>query len=257
MIIDGDPLIKQRLKNLLIELSDIKIVGDCSTGREAVIQIEEVTPDLIFLNVDLVDISGFEVLEKLTTHKKPLVIFVTEHSNYALKAFDYFVFDYLLKPFKDDRFFRSVSKAIELIKQNSHFHFEERLNYLLEHIEKPLDNDQKDNYRQTIPIKKGNKTIFIDINNIRYIIASGYHVEIYTEDKRYVLRDSLTNLITELDPKIFARVHRSTIINLNFMEELLTSNFGEMDVKMKDKRLFRISKGFKKMFLMNIGVLEQ
>ena len=196
--------------------------------------------------------NGFDVLQKITIAKKPIVIFVTAYDEYALKAFDFFAFDYLLKPYRDDRFFKSIENIIDYINNKNYSPFEEKINDLLKYVKN--NTTSLSNYPEKLPVKLGNKVFFINTDDIKYIIASGYYAEIYTDDKKHLLRESLSNLIESLDPHKFIRVHRSTIINLNKIEGLINSNFGEIDAKMTDKKMFRISKSYKKIFLTKMGL---
>lgn len=250
LIIDDEPLARQRLVNLIEDVDDIEIIGECKTGKETIEKIDKLEPDLIFLDIQLKDMTGFDVLEAITVKKFPKVIFVTAFDEYALKAFDYFAFDYLLKPFKDERFFKSVYKVIEESKNEDLHGFDEKLNDLMNFIQKPVIGSPNNK----LPVRLGNKIHFIDTKDIKYITASGYYAEIHTDDKTHLLRESLSRLIEELDSNDFFRIHRSTIINLNYISELVSSSYGEIDVKMKDNKLFRISKSYKKVFIDKMGL---
>lgn len=254
LIIDDEPLARLRLANLLEDVPEIEIIYQCKTGQEAIKTINKTEPDLLFLDIQLKDMNGFEVLEKINL--KPKVIFVTAFDNYALKAFDYFAFDYLLKPFKDERFYKSVHKIIEHFKNDTFDGFDEKMDNLLNYIQAPASQNftQKNKSKNRLPIKLGNKISFINTKNIKYISASGYYAEIFTEDKKHLLRESLSNLIEELNHEFFIRIHRSTIINLNYLSELINSSYGEIDAKMTDNKLFRISKSYKKDFLSKMGL---
>ncbi len=254
LIIDDEPLARLRLANLLEDVPEIEIICQCKTGQEAIKTINKTEPDLLFLDIQLKDMNGFEVLEKINL--KPKVIFVTAFDNYALKAFEYFAFDYLLKPFKDERFYKSVHKIIEHFKNDTFDGFDEKMDHLLNYIQTPdKQNLTKINQsKKRLPIKLGNKISFINTKNIKYISASGYYAEIFTEDKKHLLRESLSNLIEELNHDFFIRIHRSTIINLNYLSELINSSYGEIDAKMTDNKLFRISKSYKKDFLSKMGL---
>lgn len=253
LIIDDEPLARMRIRNLLTDRTQIHILDECRTGNEAVFKIKEHTPDLIFLDIQMKDMTGFEVLEKLTIPKKTLIVFVTAYDEFALKAFDYLAFDYLLKPFKDERFYKTVDHIIEHHTQGSHKAFNERLDQLLAMVKAP-EHYVKKEYSHNLPIRIGNKVRFVVTEDITYITASGYYAEIHTEHKKYILRVSLTKLIQKLNPNTFVRIHRSTIINIVYMSELFHSNFGELDVLMKDHKIFRISKTYKKEFLHKIGM---
>ncbi|WP_250434697.1 LytR/AlgR family response regulator transcription factor [Hanstruepera flava] len=252
IIIDDEPLARQRIKILLNDVPEIEVIDECSTGKKAIKSIDTLNPDLIFLDIQLKDMTGFNILEKISPESKPMVIFITAYNDYALKAFDVFAFDYLQKPFKDDRFYKSTQKAIEQLNQQHNSSFEERVEDLLKYInsndKNPLNNSKR------IPIKLGNRVLFIESDNIKYIIASGYYAEIHTDEKKHLLRESLNNLINDLQPEKFIRIHRSTIINLDYVKELIHSNYGEIDVKMTDNKLFRISRSYKKDFIKAIGL---
>ena len=250
LIIDDEPLARLRLVNLLEDVPEIEIICQCKTGQDAIKKINKVEPDLLFLDIQLKDMTGFNVLENISINKKPIVIFITAFDKYALKAFDFFAFDYLLKPFKDERFYKSTYKVIEYVKNDNLDFFDNKLNDLLKFINKP----QLGLPKNKLPIKLGNKVRFIDTSEIKYISASGYYAEIFTEDKKHLLRESLSNLIEILTSEYFIRIHRSTIINLNFISELVNSSYGEVDVKMNDGQLFRISKSYKKEFLNKMGI---
>ena len=252
IIIDDEALARQRIANLVNEVPEMELIDQCSTGKEAVLAIDEKEPDVIFLDIQMKDLNGFDVLQRITTDKKPLVIFVTAYNEYALKAFDYFAFDYLLKPYKDDRFFKSVENIINYNKKNDYNPFSEKLNDLLKYVQNK--SEPASSFSEKLPVKLGNKVFFIDKNHIKYILASGYYAEIYTDDKKHLLRESLSNLIESLDPAKFIRIHRSTIINISEIKGLVNSNYGEVDVKMNDQNLFRVSKSYKKVFLTKMGL---
>jgi len=254
LIIDDEALARQRLINLTNDVPELNLIGQFGTGKDAISAINEFEPDLIFLDIQMKDMNGFDVLEKITVEKKPIVIFVTAYNEYAVKAFDFFAFDYLLKPYKDDRFFKSIENIINFINTKNYSPFEEKINDLLKYVKTNNTSQAPLNYYENLPIKLGNKTLFINITNIKYIVASGYYAEIYTDEKKHLLRESLSNLIESLDPNKFIRIHRSTIINASEIGELISSNYGEIDVKMNDKKMFRISKSYKKLFLKKMGI---
>lgn len=251
LIIDDEPLARQRIKNLLSDINDIEILDECSTGKKAIKAIENNKPDIIFLDIQLKDMTGFNVLEKIDISINPIVVFITAYNEFALKAFEFFAFDYLQKPFKDERFFLTTNKAIEQVKQKKNLNFEDKIENLLQFVN---SKNEKQISLTKFPIKLGNKVVFIDSKEIKYIVASGYYAEIHTNEKKHLLRESLTNLTQDLNPSKFVRIHRSTIINLDYIKELIHSNYGEIDVKMSDNNLFRISRSFKKEFLNKMGL---
>jgi two-component system, LytTR family, response regulator len=243
IIIDDEYLARERISNLLKVIDDIEVIKECSTGKEAIMEINRLRPSMLFLDIKLTDMTGFNVLECIDKTVRPVVIFVTAYDEFALNAFEYFALDYLQKPFKDDRFYKSINKSIEIVKNNQLINFEKNISHLLDYF-----NNQKvdGNIKTKFPVKINNKIIFIKSHKIMYINAFGNYVEIYINNKKYVLRNSLNSLISQLNSNNFLRIHRSTIINLNFIQELIYSNYGEVDVKMVDNKLFRISKSYKK-----------
>ncbi|TYA59320.1 response regulator transcription factor [Formosa maritima] len=251
LIIDDEPLARLMIERLLLPRTEFEIIGQCGTGKDAVNMINQFKPDLIFLDIKLKDMTGFDVLEAISINS-PIVIFATAFDTYSLKAYDYFAFDYLLKPFNEDRFYKSLNKVIETFKSKDTDFLQHKIQSLLDYIQ---PKEQKNNLlKKTIPVPLKNKTTFIESDKIIYITASNSYIEIFTNDKKYLLRNSMSNIMIELLDSNFCRIHRSTIINIEYIKELIHSNFGEIDVRMKDMKQFRISRSYKKEFLTKIGV---
>ncbi|QQX77075.1 MULTISPECIES: LytR/AlgR family response regulator transcription factor [Aequorivita] len=254
LIIDDEPLARKRLLTLVAEMDALQLLGQCKTGKEAIESIEELQPDLIFLDIQMKDMNGFDVLKKLKTNKKPKVIFVTAFDTYAVKAFDAFALDYLLKPFKKERFEQAVIRAKEQFKSETKNSLEQKFQELLQYIETEKSEKSSTAPKSKLPVKTGNTVSFIPYSEIQYILASGSYVEICTADKKHVLRDSLQNVINEMESRQMLRIHRSTIINTAFLDKVIHSNFGEIDVKMKDGSQFRVSKSYRKEFQNKLGI---
>jgi len=250
LIIDDEPLARQRVLNLTKDIVELKVLGEAKTGKMAIEMIRELKPELIFLDIQMKDISGFDVLHELTV-KPPFVVFVTAFNHYAVKAFDVLAFDYLLKPFKKERFVSCVNRIIKQRKQGDNNDFNKTLNSLL----KQVSNTPKkqDYFKNKLPVKTGKTISFIETEQIKYIEASGSYIDIQTSDKTHVLRQSLSHILLDIKSPSFIRVHRSTVINLNFLDKLIHSDYGEIDVKMKDGKRFRVSQSYKKEFLEIIG----
>lgn len=251
LVIDDEELARRRIVHLLEEVPEIEVLGECSNGRTAIKQINERKPDLIFLDINMKDMNGFEVLQKIVVTPKPIVIFVTAYDNYASRAFDVDAFDFLLKPFKDQRFFKTINKVLEIPRKEADVNFEKRIRELFLIYSK---ENKMSSPPVKIPVKQGNKTTLINPADILYILASGYYSEIYTASKKFVLRESLSNLMAIIDSGIFFRIHRSAIINVNYVKELVHSEYSEVDVRMTDDKLLHISKSNKKEFLEKLGI---
>lgn len=253
IIVDDEILARERIADLLNQIIDIEILKQCSNGKSAVSAINDMKPDLLFLDIDMKDMSGFQVLEQIEIDPKPIIIFITAHDQYALKAFEFEALDFLLKPFKEERFLKTVRKAIGSNTKDSEKDFDQKLKLLLDLYHQQNNKDSVNK----IPVKQGNRTILIDIPEIKYIVASGYYAEIFVNENKYLLRETLSSLIATLDEKMFARIHRSAIVNINYIKEVVHSDFGEADVKMKDDRLLKISRPQKREFFAKVGILNE
>lgn len=253
IIVDDELLARERIVHLLKERKEIQVVRQCSSGKSALSAVKDLNPDIVFLDIDMKDMNGIQVLENLDVSPKPIVIFVTAYDRYALKAFDFEAFDFLLKPFTATRFFKTIDKIIErslLEKSKREIEFDTKLKYLLKQYNPQFGEDSL----HKLPIKKGNRTTLINVPDINYIIASGYYAEIFIGEKKHLIRESLSNLISSLDGRTFIRIHRSAIINLEYVKEIIHSDYSEVDVRMKDNKLIRISKSRKKEFLQKVGI---
>lgn len=251
LVIDDEELARRRILNLLEEVPSIKLLGECSNGKTAIRQINQEKPDLVFLDINMKDMNGFEVLQKVEIRPKPIVIFITAYDSYASRAFDVEAFDFLLKPFKDQRFFKTIDRVLKTSKNEADSLFEKRFGELLDVYSGATGNSKP---VTKIPVKQGNKTVLIDPRNILYIIASGYYAEIYTTSGKYVLRESLNNLEEQLAKNVFFRIHRSTIVNIDQVKEIVHSEYSEVDARMNDDKLLHISKSNKKEFLEKLGI---
>jgi len=251
LIVDDETLARKRILNLLTSVEKITVVEECSNGKTAILRINELKPDLVFLDINMKDMNGFEVLQNVNITPKPIIVFVTAYDHYALKAFDFEAFDFLLKPFRDERFYKTIDKLLKLSQPEIDKSFEKKMKEFFKlNEEKKQDKEAA----SRLPVKQGHRTILLDPSKIIYICASGYYAEIYTEENKYVLRESLKHLIKILNQKIFYRIHRSAIVNINYIQEIVHSDYSEMDVRMKDNKLIRVSKSNKKDFLLQLGI---
>ncbi len=248
LVIDDEVLARKRVINLLNKVPEIEVLGECSNGKNAVTQINSLKPDLIFLDLEMKDMNGFEILERIKISPRPIIVLLATEKPDACKAFDANACDLLLKPFRDERFYKTVSKILQMVPMEE-LDLDGKIQNLL-----GFYTNRSTGTVFKIPVKQGNKTVLLDPRDILYIISSGYYAEIYTGTSKYVLRESLCTLDECLDPNIFFRVHRSAIVNLDHVKELVHSEYGEMDAKMTDGRLLHTSKAQKKPFLEKLGI---
>lgn len=238
LIIDDEALARQRIVTLLEKRPEIKVLEACRNGTEAVAAIQRHQPDLIFLDIQMKDMTGFDVLRMVPKSAWPLTIFVTAYDEYAIQAFDIFAFDYLLKPYKNERFYKSLDRALAQLDQKAQEAHIDHLKQLVQHLQKEQP--------EPLALKQGSKISLVQMEDIRYVIASGYYIEVFTsETKRLLLRESMTNMLEQLKEGPFLRIHRSTIINTTYLSEVQHTGSGDVVAKMKDGKIFRVSKSYK------------
>ena len=240
IIIDDEQLARTRIRNLLVDHSEFSIKGEAASGQEGISLIQHINPDCIFLDISLPGIDGFSIIEQTETEKEPIIIVVSGSEEHALKAFDYYAFDYLLKPYKDTRFEKTVNKIIDQFTKDK-----QPMDRLLKHP-KEVRFEKLKASNNLIPIKNTGKIQFVETKDIQYVEASGYYIEINLSDKKHLLRQSMAKIIDRLDSSNFIRIHRSVIINLQFMHEIIRSTGKEYAIKMKNGKIFKVSKSYKK-----------
>lgn len=250
LIVDDEALARQRIRTLLNNRTDVAIAGECRSGAEAISALRDGQADLVFLDIQMKDMTGFEVLESLPAEVWPMVVFVTAYDQYAIKAFDFLAFDYLLKPFREERFERALQRAITALGERREPQpLEALLDYLRQQTPGKTAHPEK-----SLPLKLGNRIAFVNPADIQYIEASGYYIELYAEGKKFLLRESLAGMLEKLDPERFVRIHRSVVIHTGFLEEINNIGLGDVEVCMKDGRAFRVSKSYKEELYRKLGL---
>ncbi len=251
LIIDDEPLARRRVQMLLQDWPEIKVLGECGNGAEAIRRIITDAPDLIFLDIQMKDMTGFDVLKSLPANRLPLTIFITAYDQYAIRAFDVFAFDYLLKPFKEERFHLSVKKALASLQDKKEVQSAAQLQSLLEYLQ---EKKSPESTATSLALKMSGRIRFVEFEDIQYIEASGYYIEVYTTEKKYLIRDTLINMSDKLPETCFIRIHRSTIINTDYLSEVIHLGLGEVEVLMKDDKRFRVSRSYKEDFFEKMGI---
>ena len=253
LIVDDEVLARQRIRNLLRGRDNFAVIGECSNGREAVIAIRRHAPALVFLDVQMPDLDGFGVLEALPIDQLPVVVFVTAYDQYAVRAFEFHALDYLLKPFDDERFEKTLGWAQAQLEQQQFRQLSERMFALLEdHHSKTKSGSVKEptSPADSVPlsrliVKSAGRVFFIRAEEIDWIEADGYYARLHVGAKSHLLRDTLTNLESQLDHNRFLRIHRSTIVNLERIRELQTQSHGECTVVLNDGTQLKLSRGYR------------
>jgi len=239
LVVDDEPLACKRLVKLLNEEEDVEVVEVCANGKEAIDEINEKDPDLVFLDIQMPEINGFEVLQHIESDRVPAIIFVTAYDEYALKAFEVHALDYLMKPFNKARFQDSLQRAKNTIKSNGKSVVGEKVENLLEYI-----NPQHDSLSRIL-IKTSSRYFFLKADEIDWIESAGNYVRIHSGKNNYLIRETMINMEKKLDADKFFRIHRSTIINVEKVKELEQWFHGDYQVIMYNDEKLTMSRNYK------------
>jgi two-component system LytT family response regulator len=229
IIVDDEPPARRNLRALLKRDSEIELVKECGNGKDAVDSIRALQPDLVFLDVQMPELNGFEVLEQLAGHPLPVIIFVTAYDQYALKAFEVSALDYLLKPFSDERFRKALEQAKRQIAQQDASELGRKLLRLMGEVKADAPR-----YLTRLMVKTTGRVIFVRAEEIDWIEAYDNYVRLHVGGKAHLLRQTMNELEAALNPAQFARIHRSTIVNLDCVKELHPHFNGESLVVLAD-----------------------
>ena len=232
VVVDDEPLARSNLTVLLARDPDIEVVGECDSGAAALAAIRGLRPDLVFLDVQMPECDGFDVLERLGTALPLAVVFVTAYDQYALRAFEAGALDYLLKPFDDARFDSSLQRAKERLAERT--------------------DPRKATHR--FIIKGTGQVSFVKISDVDWIEAADYYACLHVGSKTHLLRRSLAELEEELNPHAFCRIHRSTIVNLDRVHSLKLNQEGEYDVLLRPGTVLRLSRRYRKQLQSRLGI---
>ncbi len=233
IIVDDEPLARSNLIVLLRPDPEIEIVGECACGKEALAEIRARKPDLVFLDVQMPECDGFDVLEMLSNAEMPTIIFVTAYDQYALRAFEAGAMDYLLKPFDNTRFERALGRAKETINQTRGTN--------------PLP-------AKHFTVKTAGQITFVKMTDIDWIEAADYYSCLHVGTTSHLLRRSMTDLEQELDQKMFCRIHRSTIVKLDQVSGLKLNEGGEYDVILNNGIKLPLSRRYRKQLKALLGL---
>jgi len=236
LIADDEQPARKKIQSFLKEQGFGSII-EAENGIETAKKIQEQKPDLVLLDIQMPGMTGFEVIETIGIENMPVVVFVTAYDQYAINAFEVKAIDYLLKPFDEERFQKSLNRAleqIELKKNNVAI-----LKNLLNEISKGKP------FLERIMVNEGSRYFFIPIQKIIFISAEEKYVNLHTEKDRYLIRETMTNLEQQLDPTKFKRIHRSHIVNIDFIKELQPWSHGDYVVILKDGKKLMLSRRFR------------
>ncbi|MBX5494536.1 MAG: response regulator transcription factor [Bryobacteraceae bacterium] len=214
LIVDDEALARTRIRRLLLLERDFEIAGECVTGAEALAWLNENSADIVFLDIQMPEMGGFELLERLAPERIPVVIFVTAYDEYALRAFEVHAFDYLLKPFDRQRFQKTIQRTRARLKEMRQGSIDQRLMSLL------ADFQSRRADKERIAIKNGGRVLFVRMDEIDWVEAADNYVCLHVGEETHLLRETMNALESRLDPTRFLRIHRSTIVNVDRIKEL-------------------------------------
>lgn len=240
LIADDEPLARERLRFLLSRDKEIEIAGECRNGREVVAALRESPIDLLFLDIQMPGRGGFEVIEQIGAANMPVIVFVTAHSHYAIQAFEVEALDYLTKPVEVERLQATTRRVKERIAANRALMTQEQLKSILTSLDS-ADVVQRE-YPTRLLVPNGTKDSFVEVSDIDWIEAADYYACLHVGRKSLMLRETIKQLASTLDPKKFARIHRSIIVNLVQVQEIVRDGRSEGAVILKNGQRLRMSK---------------
>lgn len=239
IIVDDEPLALKRLKKLLRDDREVELEEACKSGEEAIIAIDKIQPNLVFLDIQMPKINGFEVLEHIEVENIPVIVFVTAYDQYALQAFDVNAIDYLLKPFDQKRFDQALKRAKKYTQQHTQDDLKKPIKRLLEY------HRSEEEHISRLMIKNNDKVFFIPVEQIDWIESAGNYVRIHTGKNNYLIRETMVNMERKLNSELFFRIHRSAIVNVNSIKELEKWFHGDYKVQLYTGKELTMSRNYK------------
>ena len=260
LIVDDEPPARKRIRELLAAQDDIAIIGECVSGVDAVHAIRQLSPNLLFLDIQMPGMDGFGVIRAIQPQELPCTVFVTAYDLYAIQAFEVNALDYLLKPFSDERFEMALQRARESIRAKQSGFSDQQMASLLASIQATHDTKASASVMDKPPLKvdrlviKFNKRVFfLKIQNIDWIEAAGVYVNIHAGRETHLYRETVGGLEAMLEPNQFIRIHRSTIVNIDRILELQPYSHGEYGVVLQDGTKLKLSRSYRARLQRRLG----
>jgi two-component system LytT family response regulator len=218
VLADDEPLARERMRRLISDDPDLAVVEECRNGKEVLQALLAREVDLLLLDIQMPGLSGFDVVKEMGARRLPMIVFVTAHDSYAIKAFDIHAVDYLLKPIELARFQDAIQRVKERTQMEAALVTEERFASALTMLESLTAAESTRPAR--FVVRSGSKDLFVNHSDVDWIEAADYYVCLHVADKKHLLRESIKKLETQLDPKKFIRIHRSAIVNIDGVREI-------------------------------------
>ena len=241
VIVEDEPPARSKLARFLAEYKEFRVVAEADTVESGIAAIRSTSPDVVYLDIQLGTLSGFDVLDGVRGVASPLIVFTTAYSQHAVRAFEVQALDYLLKPFDQDRFQNSITRVRTALKEPDRGDLEERMRRLL------ADMPGRPAPVKQILVREGERAFFIAAEAIQRVSAAGNYVEVHAAGKVHLVRESLSDFIAQLDASEFLRVHRSHVVRVGFIAELCPMFHGDYELVLRDGQRLSLSRRYKQL----------
>jgi two-component system LytT family response regulator len=247
-IVDDEPLAREGLRLWLAGEADMTVVGEAGSPAAAAAMILRERPDLLFLDVQMPEGDGFDVIEAISREHLPEVVFVTAHERHALRAFDVSALDFLLKPVREERFRSALAKARHELARGGDREGPARLSALLDHLRSPVPEGGTRRIER-FAVRTRDRFVIVPAADVRWIGAAGNYAELHLPGASHLVRATLAQIEAGLDPKRFARIHRATLVRLDCVREVIPATHGDCDVVLDDGETLKLSRRFRSRLL--------
>jgi two-component system LytT family response regulator len=244
LIVDDEKPARQRLRDLLDKQPEVAVVGECASGAEAVRLILESETELLFLDIQMPLMGGFEVIKEVGAARMPVTVFVTAYDAYAVRAFEASALDYLLKPYSDERFDQCLTRALAHVRTQQREEMSRRLISVLAQNHEGGARASSTHLERLL-VKVGGRVLFLPAEEIDWIEAAGVYVQLHAGSRKFLHRASLGELEASLDPQRFIRIHRSSIVNIQRVQELYPHSHGDYVAVLKDGTRLKLSRSYR------------
>jgi two-component system LytT family response regulator len=257
LVVDDESLARKALRAMLSDDPEMEVIAECRNGREAVAVIREQSPDVVFIDIQMPEMDGFQVIEEVGATQMPVTVFVTAYDKHALRAFEAHALDYLLKPFDHDRFNTALQRAKKSVRQQKLGEISENLFAVLQDrkLKTGESPSETDNRKSTEPvaeepfdrvvIKSGGRIYFLKVQEIDWVEAGGDYLSLHSGSQTHLIRETMGNFHAKLDPRKFLRIHRSTIVNIERIKDIQPLFKGEYVITLTGGKRLNSSRGYR------------
>jgi len=248
LVVDDEPLARKRIRRMLGGEPDMTVIGECADGVSAVSAIHDLSPDVVFLDVQMPEMNGLEVIRAVGSHRLPALVFVTAYDTYALQAFEAEALDYLLKPFDPMRFRETLQRVRRRLGEPGGEEISEQIRRLASRF------GAESKYLHRLVVKTGDRVLLLNVGEVDWLEAAGNYVCVHVGKQSHIVRDSLGNLESRLDPEHFVRIHRSSVVNLDRIRELRPHWHGDYKLILQSGQVLPLSRRYRHALTEKLGI---